>query len=297
MTWRLAHTGRPGLALLAFLNVPLGQPPCLAATELRPAAMASPGQPAAVRLYVIDNGVIQIDPVLFHFKRAEVAEADMVAVSYLIVHPRGTLMWDTGMIADAAFKGGSAPVTVRRRGYVGKAAKTLKSQLQAIGYAPSEIDFLALSHWHGDHTANIDQFNKATWIVQRPERDAMLASVSAPAFARLGKQPTKILDCEDCDVFGDHTVVIKAAYGHSPGHQVLFVNLKHTGPVLLAGDLYHYPEERGTQKVPDFEFNQAQSLASRATMENFLKDSSAQLWIEHDRSLFKTLKTAPAYYD
>jgi glyoxylase-like metal-dependent hydrolase (beta-lactamase superfamily II) len=177
------------------------------------------------------------------------------------------------------------------------AAKTLKAQLQAIGYAPSQIDFLALSHWHGDHTANIDQFTKATWIVQRPERDAMFAASGGSAFASLRNQPTKILEGGDYDVFGDNTVVIKAAYGHSPGHQVLLVNLKNTGPVLLAGDLYHYPEERGTRKVPDFEFNPAQSLASRAAIERFLTASGARLWIEHDRSLFKTLKIAPDYYD
>jgi glyoxylase-like metal-dependent hydrolase (beta-lactamase superfamily II) len=278
-----------GVALLVGLSIVLGQRPDLAAAE--------PPSPAAVRLYVIDNGRIQIDPAMFHFKREEVAEADMVAVSYLIVHPRGTLMWDTGMIADTAFKGGAEPVTVQRRGYVGVAAKTLKAQLQAIGYAPSQIDFLALSHWHGDHTANIDQFTKATWIVQRPERDAMFAASGGSAFASLRNQPTKILEGGDYDVFGDNTVVIKAAYGHSPGHQVLLVNLKNTGPVLLAGDLYHYPEERGTRKVPDFEFNPAQSLASRAAIERFLTASGARLWIEHDRSLFKTLKIAPDYYD
>jgi len=234
---------------------------------------------------------------MFHFKKEEVAETDMVAVSYLIVHPRGTLMWDTGMVSDAAFKGGSGPVTVNRHGYVGIATKTLKSQLLAIGYAPSEIDFLALSHSHDDHTANIDQFKKATWIVQRPEREAILASKNASVFAGLKTQPTKIIDGEDYDVFGDNTVVIKAAYGHSPGHQVLLVKLKHTGPVLLAGDLYHYPEERGTKKVPDFEFNKMQSLTTRVTIESFLKSSGRWLWIEHDLSLFKRLKILPAYYD
>ena len=62
---------------------------------------------------------------------------------------------------------------------------------------------------------------------------------------------------------GFDRVVVKSAPGHTPGHQVLFVKLAKTGPVLLAGDLYHYPEERTTGRVPTFEFNAEQSRASR----------------------------------
>ena len=57
-------------------------------------------------------------------------------------------------------------------------------------------------------------------------------------------------------MFGDGTVVMKLAPGHSPGHQVLFLKLKQTGPVVLSGDLYHYPEERKLKRVPTFEWNQ-----------------------------------------
>jgi glyoxylase-like metal-dependent hydrolase (beta-lactamase superfamily II) len=32
--------------------------------------------------------------------------------------------------------------------------------------------------------------------------------------------------------------------GHTPGHRVLLLKLKKFGPLLIAGDLYHYPEEK-----------------------------------------------------
>lgn len=48
----------------------------------------------------------------------------------------------------------------------------------------------------------------------------------------------------DYDVFGDGIVILKYAPGHTEGHQMLFLRLKNSGPVLLAGDLWHYPEER-----------------------------------------------------
>jgi glyoxylase-like metal-dependent hydrolase (beta-lactamase superfamily II) len=120
---------------------------------------------------------------------------------------------------------------------------------------------------------------------------------TSASFAALKTAKTKFLHGEDFDVFGDGTAVIKAAYGHTPGHQVLLVKLPKTGPILLAGDLYHYQEERGTDKVPGFEFNREQSLASRAAVEALLKQTGAQLWIEHDLVNFRKQKKSPAFYE
>ena len=60
------------------------------------------------------------------------------------------------------------------------------------------------------------------------------------------------------------------------------MKLAKAGPILLAGDLYHYPEERTMNRFPTFEFNKEQSAASRAMIDDFLKRTNAQLWIEHD---------------
>ncbi len=224
----------------------------------------------------------------------------MSCVSYLIVHPKGTLLWDSGVIPDSDIEAGKGE---QKRGATTlKATKTLKSQLAAVGYAPRDITYFALSHDHFDHTANANAFSGSTWIVQQPERDAMFADKPGPAtvaapYAALKNSKTQILHGEDYDVFGDGSVVIKAAYGHTPGHQVLYVKLQRSGPILLAGDLYHYQEERGTDKTPGFEFDAQQSLASRAAIEAFLKKSGAQLWIEHDLANFNKQKKSPAFYD
>ena len=116
-------------------------------------------------------------------------------------------------------------------------------------------------------------------------------------FSALQNAKTKLLDNADFDVFGDGTVVIKSAPGHSPGHQVLLVNLATSGPVLLSGDLYHYPEERTLKKVPTTEFDREQSTASRAAVEAFLTRTHAQLWIQHDFNGNSKLKKSPSYYD
>lgn len=265
----------------------------LTAAQQRPAPVKS------VRLYVFENGAIRgLDPKLFNFTRQELKEVDFTNASYLIVHPKGTLMFDAGGIEDTHFKGDGTPVTEG----VLSATKPLLPQLAAAGYSPSDITYFAMSHYHSDHTANANAFAKATWIVQKAERDFMFSEkpqgIIQPAhYSALRNARTELLNDSDFDVFGDGTVVVKSAPGHTPGHQVLFVRLPKTGPVLLAGDLYHYPEERTTGRVPTFEFNAEQSKATRATIEAFVKQTGAQLWIEHDIATHAALPKAPAFVE
>src|SRR5689334_19235301 len=228
-----------------------------------PIAQTPPAGITSPRIYVFDNGTLSgLDPKqFFGFERSELKAVDFTAQSYLVVHPKGTLMWDAGVIADSQFTG-TGPV---KEG-ISTATKPLLPQLQSAGYTPADVMYFAMSHYHSDHTANANAFAGATWIVQKAERDFMFSEkpqgiIQPPQYSALKTAKTKVLDNEDFDVFGDGTVVIKSAPGHTPGHQVLFVKLQKTGPVLLAGDLYHYPEERTTGRVPTFEFNADQSKA------------------------------------
>jgi N-acyl homoserine lactone hydrolase len=77
----------------------------------------------------------------------------------------------------------------------------------------------------------------------------------------------------------------------------VFVRLARRGPVILAGDLYHYPEEVTTGRIPTFEFNADQSRASRAKILALMKQTGAQLWIEHDIATHESLPKSPAYVD
>jgi N-acyl homoserine lactone hydrolase len=265
-------------------------------------AQNAPKPPRQLRIYVFDCGAIKgLSPTLFNFKEGEVKATEFVVPCYLIAHPKGTLIWDTGTVADSAFKPDGSAVT-QGTGVIVSATKPLKTQLGAIGYQPAGITYLALSHYHSDHTANANDFAGSTWLVQQAERDYMFgppqqgAIINTSTFSALKDAKTKIIGPADYDVFGDGKVIIKSAPGHTPGHQVLFLKLAETGPLLVAGDLYHYPEERTTGNIPTFEYNAEQSRASRAAIEAFLKQSKAQLWIEHDAATFATLKKAPDFY-
>ncbi|HEY3826048.1 MAG TPA: N-acyl homoserine lactonase family protein [Bryobacteraceae bacterium] len=253
--------------------------------------------PKSARLYVLDCGTLDIPDVSpYRFKKEELASPKMSAPCFLVTHPKGTLMWDTGPVPDGNFKNGVG--TMR----YATAAKTLTAQLAEIGYTPADIKYLALSHFHWDHVGNSNLFAGSTWLVTKAERDIMFADPPSPRtepqnFSALRNSKTVFITKADYDVFGDKTVIIKAAPGHSPGHQVLFLKLAKTGPVMVSGDLYHYPEERAQKKIPITEFNADQTAASRVNIEAFLKKTGAQLWIQHDLIANSKLKKAPEYYE
>jgi N-acyl homoserine lactone hydrolase len=255
--------------------------------------------PKSVRLYVIDCGTLAIPDISpYQLKKEELATTLMSAPCFLVAHPKGTLMWDAGPVPDSNFKPSGGPGTMR----YATSTKPLTARLAEIGYAPGDITYLSLSHFHWDHVGNANLFAGSTWLVRKLERDIMFTEPFSPRtepqnYSALKTAKTTIIATPDYDVFGDGTVVIKSAPGHSPDHQVLFVKLAKTGPVLISGDLYHYPEERKLKRVPTTEFNADQTIASRANIEAFLKASGAQLWIQHDYKANAKLKKSPQYYE
>jgi N-acyl homoserine lactone hydrolase len=253
----------------------------------------------SLRVYLFDCGMIKgLKATDYALKKDDVKNTDMVVPCYLIVHPKGTLMWDVGVIPDSEFKG-SAPVSRSEDSTTISSPRPLLPQLAALGYRAQDITYIAFSHYHSDHIANANAFAGSTWLVHAAERNAMFAQKpeEQAAYNQLKNSKTIILPVTDYDVFGDGSVIIKYAPGHTPGHQVLALKLPKTGPVLIAGDLWHYAQERGAAEAPSDEADKQQTMKSRAAMEAYLKQSGAQLWIEHNPETFNRLKKAPDYID
>ncbi len=291
--------------LAAVLNVVA----CRGAGE--PETSARPDTPQTqetpLRLYVFDCGTLSVDPTRFRLTKEEVATADLSVSCFLVTHPRGTLIWDPGAVPDADWVPTGAPVahhlvlpdlgerTVTMR-------KPLLAQLAEVGYSPGDITHLAFSHHHWDHTANANAFAGATWLVRQAARDAMFGEktpgVTQPSsYAALKDSRTVIITNDEHDMFGDGTVIMKLAAGHTPGHQILYVKLPRTGGVVLSGDLYHFPEARALKRVATFDYDQNQSPVSREAVEAFVAKTGSQLWIQHDAIGTARLKKSPEYYE
>jgi glyoxylase-like metal-dependent hydrolase (beta-lactamase superfamily II) len=264
--------------------------------------------PSRMRLYVFDCGLINVNRAgteRYNVTPEEVAETRFAVPCYLVAHPRGTLMWDLGVVPDdtveARARGEQGNPTATSEA-VAPVERTLRSQLADVGYRPETITYFAFSHAHGDHLANANSFAASTWLARPAERAFMWEEgntrVNRTYFDRIEHSKSVSLERDEHDVFGDGRAVIKSAPGHSPGHQVLVLDLESTGRIMLGGDLYHYPEERTLRRPPPAtEFDVAQAAASREMIEEYLARTSTAIWIEHDFLANARLKKAPQYYE
>ncbi|WP_194436893.1 N-acyl homoserine lactonase family protein [Vibrio fluminensis] len=252
-----------------------------------------------VSISVLDCGRIEArEPSMFNPNVSDEHPLQSANSCYLIQHPKGTLLWDTGLndglnkLADGMeVMGGAFHFTL---------PITLNEQLTAMNIAPNDIDYLVLSHLHADHTGNANQFSSAKWLIQENEHQV---AFDAEISAKIGFDLTQYQNLKDSvevikgdhQVFGDGSVVIVSAPGHTPGHQALYVDLPNYGPIVLSGDLYHSHQNRAQKAIPVF--NQPeQTKASFARVEQLLIEKQAEIWIGHDIDEFNQKKLAPYRY-
>ena len=221
-----------------------------AVPEAEMVAEAEAEAPAPLTVNVLDCGTIEVlDLDAFSSAGDYAGQSDTFTdTCYLINHPGGRLLWDLGlpgMLAGAGVQntGGIFNVSLD---------KTITQQLTDLGLTPDDVDYVSLSHDHFDHVGQVDQVQGATWIVQEDEYNDMFPPEGterevdpqlAAMWAAFGPMEAKTIS-GDHDVFGDGSVKILEMPGHTPGHSVLLLDMPESGPVLLAGDLYHRKESR-----------------------------------------------------
>ena len=248
----------------------------------------------ATALHVLDCGDIGVlDQSQFSPGVNAGQRIDLKNTCYVIEHPRGTLMWDTGLPDAVA----AQPDGIRDQMYHIRRKQTLAAQLGKLGIQPESVNYIAMSHLHFDHSGNANVFIGPAWLVQRPEYEtafserASQAGFDSTSYNRLKGRAQQING--DHDVFGDSSVVILSTPGHTIGHQSLLVRLP-SGKVLLSGDLWHFRANREHRRVPSFNFDRNQTLVSMDRVEQLLKLHNARLIIQHDPEDIAALGTLPA---
>jgi N-acyl homoserine lactone hydrolase len=251
-----------------------------------------------VRLYALDCGRVHILDMGMFSDTGEYdgKPVDIVDPCWVVRHPKGTLLWDTGL-GDALAANKDGVDTGIGRMWVDV---TLIDQLKAIGLTPADITYLSLSHTHFDHTGNANEFPDATWILNKAEiawaETRPGEAVKLETFSAYQTAKTQMID-GDYDVFGDGAVRILRTPGHTPGHQSLMLRLKHAGTVIISGDLYHLRENYTYRRVPPFNVDRADTLASIDRVNTILKNTHGRLIVHHDRGDFKSLPAFPKYLD
>ncbi len=267
--------------------------------------MAAAAEPvSALRVQVLDCGSMRGIPSgeLLAGVPDPPGRIDMVNRCFLVEHPKGRMLWDTGFphsFGTSLKMFLFATINLWRAGI--EAGNPLPEQLEALGLDEDSIDWLALSHIHWDHAGGANDFGGSKWIVQQRDLDWAFTAgdverphVDPSLYAELEEAEKLVLQGEDFDLFGDGSVVILSTPGHTPGHQSLFLDLPRSGPVIISGDLFHNVLNRQHRAPPSFNTDAAETRESMQRIERLLSERGAELWIQHDPS---TGPAAPARVD
>ncbi|MBL4800693.1 MAG: N-acyl homoserine lactonase family protein [Emcibacter sp.] len=286
---------------IMFISVLLLSTSFLTACDSSP-KISSPTeiQTASIKLYALECGRIDmLDLGIFASNKAfDGRSHKAIASCYLIRHPKGDLLWDTGLpdvLNETAGGITNGPFHI-------SVPITLESQLSDLGLKPEDIEFLSLSHTHFDHSGNAGRYASANFIVHEAELEYMFSETSranAESFVNYSalENAQKTIFTGEYDVFGDGSVKIIEAQGHTPGHTVLKLNLKNAGIILLTGDLYHLHEARELRTVPVFNTDEPETLRSMDKFEAIAKETKARVIIQHSIKDFEGLPKLPHYLD
>lgn len=255
------------------------------------AAHAAKAPPKGLELYAMDCGRLEMPNADMFSDDGSYkgVPSKMVVPCYLIRHPKGDLVWDTGLPTVS-------PALAKEEG--ASTSRTLLAQLKTLDLTPADIEYLSISHSHFDHIGNAGKFAASTWIVDPDEKAyafSEAARKNAAQFANysaLETSKTLLIEQPTYDVFGDKSVVIYQAPGHTPGHTVLLVRLK-SGPVLLTGDMWHIAASRPNRRVPRFNTSKADTLKSMDLVEKIAADTKARVILEHVPEDFDSLPKFP----
>jgi glyoxylase-like metal-dependent hydrolase (beta-lactamase superfamily II) len=207
--------------------------------------------PTQLRIQALRCGVLsaQADA----FVEGMAGDVDLQVWAFLIQHPKGTVLFDTGMhpaIRESARDHIGGVADLFRITYGGD--DDIRAQLTKAGVDPASIDRVVCSHLHFDHAGGNSLLPDARVVVQQREWEhARHEEGGGYAHGDWDTgQDLELVDGEH-DLFGDLRVVCVPTYGHTPGHQSLLVRLGG-GELLLTADACYLRASLEALAVPAF---------------------------------------------
>lgn len=249
---------------------------------------------AAVQLWALDGGKFTLDQGLMVV--GGTGQVHIPVPTYLIRHPRGLVLVDTGL----------APVAVTDpEGTYGPLASLLgldftedmrvDRQVEAIGFSPSEVTHVIISHSHFDHTGGISLFPNARFLIGAPDLPyafwplpaAAVFFRSADIEAARGFQWRPLT--ADLDLFGDGAIRILQMPGHTPGNTSTLVRLQDRY-VMLTGDTVHVPEALTNELPMPSDHSTLDAVHSIRRMKDIAHAHDAEIIIQHDFDSWNRLR-------
>lgn len=203
--------------------------------------------------------------------------------AYLIEHPRGRVVFDSGLPAGV----GTDPIASLGKRIASiyifdlEPLHLVDKRLEALDADPGKIDYVINSHLHFDHCGANERIPNARIVVQKREADAARAAPDARFSPKAKIEGRDLLEIDgEHDLFGDGSVVLLPTYGHTAGHQSLKLACDD-GVTILAGDCCYFHRTLRDMKLPAWGHDrdaQRQAIARLRALE----ESGARIIAGHD---------------
>ena len=216
--------------------------------------------------------------------------------AYLIDHPRGQVLFDTGLHPECQHDAPSRIGSMADSFSVHfREGEDIGSRLAQLDVDPTRIEYLVNSHLHFDHTGGNELVPNAKIIIQQREWEAghtpelMDANGYLPADYDHGHLVHTVNG--EHDLFGDGRIVTVPTYGHTPGHQSLKVRLD-SGDIVLTADACYLRESLTNLHLPQLVYDRAQMLNSLLLLRR-LEKAGARIYYGHDPEFWAQVPQAP----
>ena len=252
-----------------------------------------------INVYALGTGYIELDRASMVSDLEPGQPWTVPVTSFLVSHPSGKLLFDTGVHCQARLDplARLGAERMKRLAVKSQAGDDVVAQLATLGLTPDDIRFVANSHLHFDHCGGNEFFPRATFLVQRPE----LESARRPGFVP-GYSPSPLdfdhpLDYRmiegEHDVFGDGSVILFPTYGHTPGHQSLRVRAGKQGQIVCASDACYTRENMDRDVLPKILWDASVMSESLAALRKLRDQVGATMFYGHDPAQWQATPRAP----
>ena len=231
------------ILLLVYLNnraIPLGKPAALLAD------LPKANPPETMQIFQIATGVNHRSAA-FAYRGGSYFDKREFSMSVLLVkHPKGDLLIDAGFGKDVKTHFNLMPYYFKMITDFDPGISAAE-QLNKFGYNQDSIKGILLTHAHWDHVSGIPDFKNTPVLVSEKELkfikgdnqfSALARSFTDAKYTSYSFQQKPYLGFSlSYDLYGDGSIVIVPAPGHTPGSVIIFITLPAGKRYAMIGDL------------------------------------------------------------
>ncbi len=252
-----------------------------------------------IKIHVLHCGSIDLDEAVPYYQktlhpapytgilRSKIHQMSVPVSAHLIEHPKGLILIDTGW---------HTKIRTDSKKYLGwlysisstphlTQGQAILEQLEKLGYKPSDIDYLFLSHLHPDHVSGLKLVKEAKRILTS---DLELKEVKKhPLLYKpfmwdgVNLETFSFVNSE-FDLFSDESVIFVNTPGHTNGMASTLV--RNNGKfVLLCADTVYSKKALDKMIIPGMTTDRKQALTSLAWVKKMSQQSNCiEVLANHD---------------